>query len=150
MFHRPLAQWLVLGTAIALLSLPGCGGGDTGTQAQGEDPLQPASVLSWDPPVTYDDATPLDPSRDLDYYEFYIREDEAFSEADEPLAQVAAVTDVLTPEGDAYLQELTREFYLDNLIPFAEQGKRYYLSVRAVGVDGVRSGFSAPVVWDLS
>lgn len=148
MIDRRAVRVLLCRLAVAALALPGCGGGEAGTSGSG--PSASAGVLAWDPPVTYVDNTALDPSMDLDYYEFYVREDEAFTDADPPLAQVAAVTDVLSPDGNFYLQELTREFVLDNLVPFAEPGRRYYLSIRAVGVDGLKSGFSAPVVWDLS
>ncbi|MBI5419384.1 MAG: hypothetical protein HZA60_04790 [Deltaproteobacteria bacterium] len=96
------------------------------------------------------DNTVLDPFQDLDYYEFYVRGDRNFTDNDAPLAQMAAVTNVLSPDGRTYIPELTDEFLLDNLRPFTQPGQVYYLSIRAVGVDQVKSGFSTPVVWDLT
>jgi len=105
-------------------------------------------VLAWDPPQTYEDSTPLDPYRELDYYEFYLRGDNSFSDDDLPVAQVAAVTNVLAPDGTVTLQTLTTEFNLQNLLPFVPPGPTCFLSIRAVGVDGLKSGFSQPVAWN--
>src|SRR4030065_2477558 len=103
-----------------------------------------ASALAWDAPQTYEDHPPLDPYKDLDYYEFYVRNDPNFTENDSPLAQVAAVEDILSPDGQTYLKNLTRLFNLATLTPFLNPGSRYYTSIRAVGVDGLNSGFSQP------
>jgi hypothetical protein len=85
---------------------------------------------------------------DLDYYEFYIRADMNFTDNDLPVAQVAAVEDILSPDGQQYLQDLVTEFDLQNLLPFVPPGQTGYLSIRAVGVDGLKSDFSQPVRWD--
>jgi hypothetical protein len=108
------------------------------------------TVLEWDPPKVAADGTPMDPRRDLVYYEFYLRMDQNFSENDLPVAQVASYYDVLSPNGKAFVRNLTKEFTLENLLPFTEKGKRYYVSIRAVGVDGLKSGFMVSVPWDLS
>ena len=129
------------------LLIAGCGGGG-GEASEAAIPSGPASVLAWDPPQTYEDSTPLDPSRDLDYYEFYIRDDLNFTDNDLPVAQVAASTEILSPDGKSYIPNLTTLFELDNLLPFLPPGPRSYLSIRAVGVDGLRSGFSTPIAWD--
>ena len=125
----------------------GCGGGGGSAVSQ---PSGSVAALAWDPPRVAADSTPLDPRRDLDYYEFYLRTDQNFTENDQPVAQVAAFTDVLSPNGKTFVRELTNEFTMDNLLPFTEKGKRYYVSIRAVGVDGLKSGFMVPVAWDLS
>ncbi len=126
--------------------LSGCGGG--GGTAMASIPSNPLSELSWDPPQTYEDNTPLDPYQDLDYYEFYVRNDPNFTEEDLPVAQVAAVEDVLSPDGQVYLKNLTCLFNLANLAPFVAPGSNAYLSIRAVGIDGLKSQFSQPVTWD--
>ena len=132
------------------LIFAGCGGVSEETSATStpSDPSIPASFLSWDPPQTYEDTTPLDPYVDLDYYEFYIRADMNFTDNDLPVAQVAAVEDILSPDGQQYLQDLVTEFDLQNLLPFVPPGQTGYLSIRAVGVDGLKSDFSQPVRWD--
>jgi hypothetical protein len=133
------------------LIFAGCGGdGETSTSeaSSPSDPSSPVRFLAWDPPQTYEDTTPLDPYVDLDYYEFYIRADMNFTDNDLPVAQVAAVEDILSPDGQRYLQELVKEFDLQNLLPFVPPGQSGYLSIRAVGVDGLKSDFSQPIRWD--
>lgn len=138
--------FIVAASALALLA--GCGGGgETGQSAAA--PRPPADALAWEPPQTFADNTAMDPYTELGYYEFYIRTDRNFTEADLPMAQVAAVVDVLAADGRTYISELTTDFFLDNLRPFAPAGHRYYLSIRAVGIDGLKSAFSDPVTWDL-
>ena len=140
-------------SAITLIGIifSGCGGGGGGG---GSSTVSPPSgsvtALEWDPPRVAADSTPLDPRRDLEYYEFYLRTDQNFTENDQPVAEVAASYDVLSPNGKTFVRELTKEFSMDNLLPFIEKGKKYYVSIRAVGVDVLKSGFMVPVPWDLS
>ena len=140
----------LMGLIVAMIVLPGCGGGGGGESSAVSPPSGTVTALEWDPPTVAADSTPLDPRRDLDYYEFYLRTDQNFTENDQPVAQVAAFYDVLSPNGKSFVRDLTKEFTLDNLLPFTEKGKRYYVSIRAVGVDGLKSGFMVPVAWDLS
>ena len=125
----------------------GCGGGGGGESSVSSVPSGPVTVLGWDPPESYNDSTPLDPYTELDYYEFYVRGDDNFTDNDLPVAQVAAVEDILSPDGTYYLQNLITEFDLQNLLPFVPPGTNGFLSIRAVGVDGLKSDFSQPVVW---
>ena len=138
-------------SAITLIGIifSGCGGGGGGSSAV-SPPSGSVTALEWDPPRVAADGTPMDSRRDLDYYEFYLRTDQNFTENDQPVAQVAAFYDVLSPNGKTFVRDLTKEFTLDNLLPFTEQGKRYYVSIRAVGVAGLKSWFMVPVAWDLS
>src|SRR3989304_4657323 len=144
--NRSLVHALVFLSRAGGILLSGCGGGGEGAMAS--IPPGIASALAWDAPQTYEDHTPLDPYRDLDCYEFYVRNDPNFTENDLPMAEVAAVEDVLSPDGKAYLKNLTSLFNLANLKPFLTPGARYYISIRAVGGDGLKSGFSHPVSWD--
>ena len=138
-------------SAITLIGIifSGCGGGGGGSSAV-SPPSGSVTALEWDPPRVAADGTPMDSRRDLDYYEFYLRTDQNFTENAQPVAQVAAFYDVLSPNGKTFVRGLTNEFTMDNLLPFTEKGKRYYVSIRAVGVDGLKSGFMVPVAWDLS
>ncbi len=119
----------------------GCGGGDSPapTAAVG------ASALGWDPPGTYADNAALDPYQDLEYYEVYVNEDPNFSDNDAPVALIKAVTDDPTSGGNG--KKLETEFILDNIKPFVVPGKFYYVSLKAVGVDGQKSAFMSPVAW---
>jgi hypothetical protein len=91
----------------------------------------------------------LDPERDLDYYEIYVRRDANFTDGDQPLIQVAAVARTLAPDGLTVTRSLVTEFTLE-LIPSLPAGTQLYVSMRAVGVDQQKSAFMAPLVWDRS
>lgn len=140
MRHHGVRELLVM-LAVAGALAAGCGGG-------GESPSAtagPVSALGWDPPKSYSDNAALDPYKDLDYYEIYVREDGNFVDNDVPMAQIKAV--VADPATGA-TGRLEKEFILENLRPFIGPGKLYYVSLKAVGMDGQRSAFMAPVSWD--
>ncbi|MDX1814688.1 MAG: hypothetical protein R3239_01910 [Thermodesulfobacteriota bacterium] len=147
MVNRSIAPVLVCLLLAGSMLLAGCGGG--GETVVASSPSGPAAFLTWDPPQTYEDTTPLDPYADLDYYEFYIRPDMNFTDNDLPVAQVAAVEDIWDPDVKTYLENLTTEFDLQNLLPFVSPGETGYLSIRAVGIDGMKSGFSEPIEWNV-
>lgn len=142
---------LLVALAVAMgVLVAGCGGGADGESSISQ-PIGPQTqTLAWDPPQTYIDNSQMDPYRELDYYEFYVGSDPNFTDNDAPVAQVAAVANILNPDGHSYTQVLTNEFSLGNLLPFTQPGAVHYLSIRAVGIDGLKSGFSAPVQWNLS
>jgi hypothetical protein len=121
-----------------------------GESSKGSAPSGPNPAVAWDPPTLAADGSPMDSRRDIDYYEFYLREDPNFSDDDLPVAHVSGFYDVFQPDGKSFSRKLTKEFALDNLLPFTEKGKKYYVSIRAVGVDGLKSGFMVSVAWDLS
>ncbi len=128
---------IILGALVA-----GCGGGDSPAPAAAGG----LSALGWDPPGTYADNAALDPYQDLEYYEVYVNEDPTFSDNDAPVALIKAVTDDPTSGGNA--KKLETEFILDNIKPFVIPGKFYYVSLKAVGVDGQKSAFMSPVAWN--
>jgi hypothetical protein len=133
------AMRMFLGGFAALFLLAGCGGGGDTSQGQPQVPSGPVSVLEWTPPTTYNDNAVMDPQRDLDYYEIYVRKDPDFSESDLPLIQVAAVS------AGAPVTEFTLE-----LIPSLPAGSQLFVSMRAVGVDQQKSAFMTPVPWSRS
>ena len=138
---------------VAMIVLPGCSGGGGGGEGGSNEVSSPSgsiTSLEWDPPKTFGDGTPINPVRDIDCYEFFLRTDENFTDSDLPMAQVSAVTDVIGPKGNLHSKGPTAEFTLENLLPFVERGKRYYVTIKAVGIDGLKSGFMVPVVWDVS
>jgi hypothetical protein len=96
-------------------------------------------MLAWTPPATYNDNAVLDPERDLEYYEIYVRQDPNFTDSDLPVIQVASMA----------AGSLVTEFTLE-LIPSLPAGNQLYVSMRAVGVDQQKSAFMAPLIWDRS
>ncbi len=144
-FHLLVALSAVMGILFA-----GCGGGGEGTQAQSGGGGTSTPTLVWDPPKNFADGVSIDPRRDLDHYEVFLRTNPTFNDTDLPVVQVAAVSDVASPGGITNGRKPTTEFSLDRLLPYTQPGKRYYVSIKAVGVDGLKSGFMPPVEWDLS
>ncbi len=145
MFHLPLVLAALLGILLA-----GCGGGGGSSESTGLTGTAAAN-LAWEPPTTYADNSAMNPYQELDYYEIYVRTDDAnFTDNEVPVAQVSAVTNVLLPDGVTYNQMLTSSFELGNLIPFTQPGAVHYLSIKSVSVDGMKSDFSQPVTWDLT
>ena len=138
---------VLLALIVAMIVLPGC---DSGRSSEVTPSSGSITSLEWDPPQTFADGTPINPVRDIDHYEFFLRTDENFTDSDLPMALVSAVTDVLDPDGNFQSKGPTSEFTLENLLPFVERGKRYYVAIKAVGIDGLKSEFMAPVVWDVS
>jgi hypothetical protein len=130
---------MFLGGFAALFLLAGCGGGGDAPQGQPPVPSGPVSVLEWTPPTTYNDNAVMDPQRDLDFYEIYVRKDPNFTDSDLPLVQVAAAT----------AGSLVTEFTLE-LIPSLPAGGQLFVSMRAVGVDQQKSAFMTPVPWSRS
>jgi hypothetical protein len=135
------------------LLLAGCGGGGGSDTAQGTTVVPPSgslSVLAWNPPANYADNTTLDPYRDLDHYEVYVRNDAGFTESDLPVAVIAAVTEAPVSGGNTAAKVLDKEFILNNIESFINPGTIHYVSLRAVGVDGQKSDFMPAVLWDNS
>jgi hypothetical protein len=124
------------------------GGGDSPAQSQAPPPLGPVSVLTWDPPASYSDNAAMDPYRDLDHYEVFVRQDGNFADTDAPVAIIAAVTDAAPAGGNPGGKILEKEFILENIQPFLPPGNRHYISMKAVGIDGQKSGFMPSVAWD--
>jgi hypothetical protein len=141
---RPSNIFLALILA-ATVCIAGCGGGggcttDSGIitpgGGSGDDTPFPSKTLSWAPPTAYTDSTPLNPSSDLDVFEIYIRTNGGFSGSDSPMAALQAVA-----PGTG---QLTTSFDLANLVPFLSRSVPYFVSVRAVAKNGLKSDFSTP------
>jgi hypothetical protein len=116
----------------AIFSIAGCGGGDGGGGT-----AFPAKTLSWAPPSAYTDSTPLNPSGDLDVFEIYVKTSESFSATDSPMATLKAV--------DTGTGQLSTSFSLDNLGPYFSKGVTYFISVRTVAKNSLKSDFANPV-----
>jgi hypothetical protein len=149
--RRFTAMRILLGLFAVVLLLAGCGGGGDTPQSQNQEPAPsgPVSMLGWTPPTSYNDNAVLDPARDLDYYEIYIRQDPNFSDSDLPVIQVAAVAATLSPDGRTVAMSLITEFNLES-IPSLPAGNQLFVSMRAVGIDQQKSALMVPLTWDRS
>jgi hypothetical protein len=118
---------------VFLASQIGCGGGSSEGTSSSNEPL-PTKILSWQPPISFLDNSPLDPARDLASYEIIINEDGAFSDPNNETAAVSAT--------DPATGRVTTSFNLANLAPFLAKGVIYHVSIRAVSMTGLKSGLS--------
>ena len=130
-----IRRTIFLALIASFAAFSGCGGGGGSSSSEGT-PL-PAKVLSWEPPTSYADQSPLNPNTDLYQFEIYVNESGTFTETDSPLAAVSAV--------DPATKNLTTSFDLANPSSRLTVGPHYYVSLRAVALTGVKSSFSPPV-----
>jgi len=152
--HNALKMFL--GGFAAALLLFGCGGGGGGSaggEAPGVPPAGPVTVLTWDPPASFADNEPMDPYRDIDHYEVYVREDANFTNSDLPVVVIPAMTSVDSTRapstgGMQKGRKPNSEFPLETLNPYISKASRQYVSLKAVGVDGQKSAFMPPVAWE--
>ena len=137
-----IAGWrifILLFTTLAMLA--GCGGGgassggsnDVSPPPVGGNPL-PAKVLRWAPPSSYTDTTLLNPVTDLDRFEIFVNESGNFVDTDTPQAIVSAV--------DPATHQVSNSFDLANLNSLLSRGPKYWVSLRAVAITGLKSDFS--------
>ena len=138
---------LFLGLLAITLIFAACGGGGESSVTTGSTSSS-VYMLSWNAPDATVDNTAIDPYEELDHYEIYVSADSIFTEADIPSAVVDAVEDILSDSGQIG-KELVTDFDLALLegLPAANQ---LYVTLRAVGVDGQKSGFMEPVIWTRS
>jgi hypothetical protein len=129
-YFKFLFLFLLLTTAL----ISGCGGGGSADSGGSPGEALPAKTLSWQPPSSYADSTPLNPASDLDSFEIYVNENGVFSAADKADAALAAYN-----PGSA---QVTTSFNLANLGPYLSKGIQYHVAVRAVAKNGLKSDFS--------
>lgn len=129
-----LVAWIVLWAC-----LPACGGGggSSGQAAQPPPPPVPpvaATSMNWTSPQFFTDDTSLDPAKDLELFEIYVKRDSSFGTVDLPVATV---------------WPSTNSFDFQTVDPPLSKGVTYYASVRAVTPEGAKSDFSAYVSFFL-
>lgn len=120
------------------LSLIGCGGMGS---SEGVSSSIPARTLVWVAPAMFADNTPLNPVTDLDVFEVYVKADEYFSSNDSAMAVLNAF--------DSSTGQVTATFNLAGLRPYLSDGVTYYVSIRAVAKNGMRSDFSLPATFSF-
>jgi hypothetical protein len=133
---------------IAMLSaISGCGGGGGSSSADpgggslpGGGPALPARTLNWEAPSSYTDGTPMNPIAELDRFEVYVNETGTFVDSEVPQAVLSAV--------DPSTRQLTTSFDLANIAALTS-GPRYWVSLRAVALTGLKSDFSPPATFSF-
>ena len=116
-------------TALAILGvlLSACSGGGGGSSST---PVVLGKSVYWAAPQSFTDNTPLVPSSDLQGYEIYIKQDSSFGPADNAVATTLP---------------LANTYNLENVSPPLSKGVTYYVSLRTVTVEGMKSDFYPPV-----
>jgi len=97
-------------------------------------PTPPSKTLVWEAPKYFEDNTPVVPSRDLQRFEIYIKQDPFFGPDDNPVATASP---------------LDNKYNLANVSPPLLNGVTYYVSMRVVTIKGVKSDFSPAVSFSL-
>jgi len=129
---------IILSLVAALATVSGCGGvGSSSDSGTASGTVLPARTLSWEAPTSYVDATSMDPVTDLDRFEIYVNESGSFTDTDTPTAALSAV--------DKASHRPTTSFNLANIGSPLTVGPKYYVSLRAVALTGLKSDFSPPV-----
>ena len=121
------------------LCLYSCGGSDadpmTSTGTPTDPPANmPAKTLSWQPPTSYTDGTPINSETDIQSFEIYVKDTSSFDPKDVAMASVA---------------HTDRSFNLALFYPDISQGVTYYVSIRVAMKSGAVSDFSTPVSFSL-
>ncbi|MCL1926506.1 MAG: hypothetical protein FWF95_05150 [Syntrophorhabdaceae bacterium] len=120
-----------------------CGG--AGVEVAGTTTTMKTScMISWNAPETKVNNETINPYNDLYQYELYVSSTPNFSDTDTPVAFVSAVEN-----GESGARKLVTEFDLA-LLNIDNASSTLYVSLRAVGVDGQKSDFMAPVTWTRS
>ena len=134
---RWLPSRLLLCILILAVIFSGCGGGggQGSSNNNGATKVVAHKGMSWIPPTNYTDGTPLDPRRDLDFYEIFVNQ-----ERTSPAAQVSAVNPA---DGT-----LVTSFDLFRLGAVFDNGSNS-ISMRAVSKAGELSDSSAPAYFSL-
>ena len=132
--HRQiLATLAVLGALLCA-----CGGGGSSAPALSTSPsptpTPPPKTVVWDAPQYFEDNIPLVPSRDLQVFEIYIRQDPSFGPTDSPIVTTSP---------------LDTTYNLANVSPPLSKGVTYYVSLRTVTVEGMKSDFSPAASFSL-
>ena len=121
---------------VILAAFSGCGGGGSaGSADSGGGTALPAKTLIWEAPTSYTDGTPMNPTADLDRFEVYVNESGSFDDTDTPQVVLSAV--------DPATHQLTTSFNLANIASLTS-GPRYWVSLRAVTLTGLKSDYSPP------
>jgi len=127
--QRHAQIFVAFSVLVALLSA--CSGG--GSSSAPSVPSILGKSVYWTAPQSFTDNSPVDPPRDLQGFEIYIRQDTSFGPADNPVATALP---------------LDNTYDLANVSPPLSKGT-YYVSLRVVTVEGMKSDFSATASFSI-
>ena len=133
----------ILGTLVLAAFLAACntGGSSSSTSSSDTVNMSISYMMTWDIPKATVDNQEINPFNEIDYYEIYVSVNGEFSDSDVPVAFVSAIND----------GKLVNQFDLSLIkaegLPTYSQ---LVVSMRAVGVDGQKSDFMDPVLWNRS
>ena len=125
---------IYLALAVFGAFLCACGGGGSSSISPAPVPTPSSKTVFWAAPQFFADNIPLVPSRDLQGFEIYIKQDPSFGSADKPVATASP---------------LDNKYDLANLSPPLSTGVTYYVSLRTITVVGMSSDFSTAVSFSI-
>ena len=98
-----------------------------------------AFIMSWYAPETTVDNEKLNPYTELDHYELFINATGFFSEDDDPAVFISAV------KNSKLITQFDLALINTDELPASPE---LYVSLKAVGIDGQKSDFMAPIIWN--
>jgi hypothetical protein len=122
---------LLLSPGIFWNSCSGGGGGGTASSPPGS-----TKSVHWGAPTQFADGGALDPSKDLSSYEIFINETGNFSPEEAPRA--------ISPAVDPSTKIPITSFDLVKISPPLQLGTTYYVAMRAVDTNGIKSVLTLP------
>jgi len=131
----------ILAVFLGWVFLAGCGGGGAASSESSGGPALPTKTLSWTPPSSYTDGSPLNPAMELNSFEIYVKESGPFTGSDSPVALVGAI--------NPSTGQLVTSFNLANISSYISLGVQYQVCLKAVAITGAKSDFSGTATFSF-
>ena len=132
-------QAIIIFAALILATILAACGGDFACDTETITGM--SFLMTWEAPETTVDNEEINPYSELDHYELFINATGYFSEDDDPAVFISAV------KGGKLVTQFDLALINTNELPACPE---LYVSMKAVGIDGQKSDFMAPILWNRS